>query len=112
LATHSVEPIRLSPNDRTILKGALSRVPALKERRVELWGRIRELNERLMRLELHDMEDPASPVRICEFEPDLWDDVYEMLGVEETVKVFGIETTQISLIRVIDLVRPDPAEQT
>ena len=65
-----------------------------------------------MRFELHDVKHPASPVRVCEFEPDLWDDVYEMLGVEETVYVFGIETTPTSLIRVIDLIRPDSANQT
>lgn len=111
LATQSVEPIRLSRSARSILNGALSRVPAPKERRVELTGRIRELNERLMRFELHEVEHPASPIRVCEFEPDLWDDVYEMLGVEETVEVFGIETTPTSLIRVIDLIRPDLADQ-
>ncbi len=109
LATQSVEPIRLSRSARSILNGALSRVPALKERRVELVGRIRELNERLMRFELHDVNHPASPVRVCEFEPDLWDDVYEMLGIEETVDVFGIETSSTSIIRVMDLIRPNLA---
>ncbi len=112
LATRSVEPIRLSRGVRNILNGALSRVPDMKKRRVELTGRIRELNERLMRFELHDVTTPAATVRVCEFEPDLWDGVYEMLGVEETVDVFGTETGPTSIIRVIDLIRPDIADPT
>ncbi len=110
LATQAVEPIRLSRSARSILNGALSRVPPMKERRVELTGRIRELNERLMRFELHDMMQPSSIVRVCEFEPDLWDDVYEMLGVEDAVDVFGIETSPTSIVRVIDMIRPDSAD--
>jgi hypothetical protein len=112
LATQSLEPIRLSRSARNILNGALSRVPAVMERRVELTGRIRELNERLMRFELHSVAHPTSIVRVCEFEPDLWDDVYEMLGVEETVTVFGIETSPTSIVRAIDLIRPDSANPT
>jgi hypothetical protein len=112
LATQSVEPIRLSRSARSILNGALSRVPAMRERRVELTGRIRELNERLMRFELHEVAPTSPIVRVCEFEPDLWDDVYEMLGVEETVEVLGIETSPTSIVRVIDLLRPDPADRT
>ena len=109
LATRSMEPIRLSRNARSILNGAMSRVPAMKERRVELTGRIRELNERLMRFELHDVKHPPSTVRVCEFDADLWDAVYEMLGVEETVNVLGIETSMTSIVRVIGLIRPDTA---
>lgn len=112
LATQSVEPVRLSRTARSILNGAMSRVPAMKERRVELRGRIRELNERLMRFELHDVKHPPAPIRVCEFNTDLWDDVYEMLGVEETVDVFGIETSPTSIVRVIDLIRPDAADAT
>ncbi|MEO6808436.1 MAG: hypothetical protein ABI353_04930 [Isosphaeraceae bacterium] len=107
LATRSVEPIRLSRNVRSILNGALSRIPDLKEQRVELRGRIRELNEKLMRFELHEEKIPVPTVHVCVFEPDLWDDVYEMLGVGETVDVFGIESGSTSLVRVIDLIRPD-----
>lgn len=111
LATQSVEPIRLSRSTRNILNGALSRVPAMKERRIALTGRIRELNERLMRFELH-LETPSAPVvRVCEFEPDLWDDVYDMLGVEDTVAVFGIETSPTSIVRVIDFIRPDAIDR-
>lgn len=112
LATQSIEPIRLSRSVRGILNGALSRVPDMKVRRVELTGRIRELNERLMRFELHDVTTPASTFRLCVFEPDLWDDVYEMLGVEETVDVFGIEAGPASIIRVIDLIRPETVAPT
>lgn len=112
LATQSIEPIRLSRSARSILNGALSRVPAMRERRVELTGRIRELNERLMRFELHDETHPTPIIRVCEFEPDLWDDVYEMLGIEETVDVFGIETSPTSIVRVIDMLRPDTSDPT
>jgi hypothetical protein len=105
-------PIRLSRNLRSILNGAMSRVPAMKERRVELKGRIRELNEKLMRFELHDVRQPPSPVRVCEFDTELWDDVYEMLGVEETVDVLGIETTPTSIVRVSDLIRHGAADST
>lgn len=112
LATRSLEPIRLSRSVRSILNGAMSRVPAMKERRVELTGRIRELNERLMRFEIHDVKHPPSPVRFCEFDADLWDAVYEMLGVEETVNVLGIETSPTSPVRVLGLIRPDTADLT
>jgi hypothetical protein len=107
LATRSVEPVRISRSARSILNGAMSRVPAMKERRVELTGRIRELNERLMRFELHDVKHTPSTVRVCEFDADLWDAVYEMLGVEETMDVFGIETSPASIVRVIDLIRSE-----
>lgn len=107
LATRSIEPIRLPRSARSILNGAMSRVPALRERRVNLTGRIRELNERLMRFELHDVERRPSSVRVCEFDVDFWDDVYEMLGVEETVEVLGVETSPTSIVHVIDLIRPD-----
>jgi hypothetical protein len=110
LATRSAQPIRISHSARSILNGALSRVPAMRERRVELTGRIRELNERLMRFELHAMSHQASMVRVCEFDPNLWDDVYEMLGVEVAVNVLGIEKSPTSNIRVIDLIRPDTAD--
>ncbi len=110
MATQSVEPIKLTRSDRSILNGALSRIPAMKEHRVELKGRIREVNEHLMRFELHDETTPNVLVRVCIFEPDLWDDVYEMLGVEDTVDIFGIETGPTSTVRVIDLIRPDVAE--
>jgi hypothetical protein len=106
LATRSVDPIRLPRSARSILNGALSRVPATKERRVELTGRIREVNEKLMRFELHVATLPTGSVRVCEFEADLWDDVYEMLGDEEAVDVIGIETSPTSIIRVFDLIRP------
>ncbi|SIO25924.1 hypothetical protein SAMN05444166_3298 [Singulisphaera sp. GP187] len=106
LATRSTQPIKLTRSYRSILNGALSRIPAMKERRVELKGRIREVNERLMRFELHDVSTP-NLFRICVFEPELWDDVYEMLGVEDEVDIFGIETSLTSTVRVIDLIRPD-----
>jgi hypothetical protein len=109
LATRSAEPVRLPRRARTILNGAMSRVPALMERRVELKGRIRELNEKLMRFELHD-EEHSSPVRICKFDADFWDEVYEILGVEETVIVRGVETSPTSNVHLIDLIRPDPAD--
>jgi hypothetical protein len=112
LATHTAGPVRLSRGTRSILNGAMSRIPVTKERRVELSGRIRELNERLLRFELHDVKHPPAAFRVCEFEAEFWDDVYEMLGVEETVKVFGIETGPTSVVRVIDLIRPDAAQPT
>ena len=105
MATQSAEPIRLSSSARSILNGALSRFPAMKECRIEVIGRVRELNERLMRFELHTDTHPASTVRVCEFEPDLWDDVYELLGAAKTVTVLGIETSPSSLLRVIKLIR-------
>jgi hypothetical protein len=110
LATQSTVPIRLSRSARSILNGALSRVPAMRERVVKLTGRIRELNERLMRFELHDMTHPAPTFRVCDFESDLWDDVYEMLGVDESVDVLGIETNPTSSIRVIEMIRPDTVD--
>jgi len=90
----------------------MSRVPALKEWRVKLTGRIRELNERLMRFELHDVVHRPTTVRVCEFDVDFWDDVYEMLGVEETVDVLGVETSPTSIVHVIDLIRPYIADAT
>jgi len=112
LATRSVEPIYLPRSARSILNGAMSRVPALKEWRVKLTGRIRELNERLMRFELHDVVHRPTTVRVCEFDVDFWDDVYEMLGVEETVDVLGVETSPTSIVHVIDLIRPYIADAT
>ena len=109
LATKSSQPIILSHIYRNILNGALSRIPAMRERRVELKGRIREVNERLMKFELHIASVPNT-VRICEFEPNLWDDVHEMLGDEEAVNIFGVETSPTSAIRVIDLIRPAIAD--
>ena len=109
LATRSLQPVKLTRSYRSILNGALSRIPAMKESRVELTGRIREVNERLLRFELHLASAPNS-FRVCVFEPDLWDDVYEMLGVEEMVDVFGIETSPSSVVRVLDLIRPDGAD--
>jgi hypothetical protein len=64
------------------------------------------LNEKLMRFELHDVNQPPLPVRACEFEAEVWDDVYEMLGVEDTVDVLGLETSSTSIVRVLDLKRP------
>lgn len=107
MATRSVEVVRLSQTARIIVNGALSRIPALQERRVELKGRIRELNEKLMRFELHAVNSAPALVRICEFEPELWDDIYERLGVEESVDVLGIETSSASIVRVLDLIRPE-----
>ena len=106
LATRSTQPIKLTRSYRSILNGALSRIPTTKEHRVKLTGRIREVNERLMRFELHDVSATNS-FRLCVFEPDLWDDVYEMLGVEDAVDVFGIETSPTSTVRVIDMIRPE-----
>lgn len=103
LATQTLEPVRLSRKLRVVLNAAISRLPARLERRVELKGRIREVNEKLMRFELHDANEPPSFVRVCEFEAELWDDVYEMLGVEQTVDVLGLETGPNSIVRVIDL---------
>lgn len=108
LATTSSQPIKLTRSYRSILNGAMSRIPAMKEMRVELTGRIREVNERLMRFELYIGSIPNS-FRVCVFEPDLWDDVYEMLGVEDTIDIFGIQTSPTSTVRVIDLIRPDVA---
>lgn len=110
LATRSAEPVRLSRTARSIVNGALSRIPAMKEQRVELKGRIRELNEKLMRFELHGVKQPPSPVRVCQFEPELWDDVYELLGVEESVDVLGMQTSPTSIVRVLDLLRPEPVD--
>ena len=110
LATLSVEPIRLSRSVRSILNGALSRIPAMRERRVELTGRIRELNERLMRFELHSVATPAPIIRVCIFEQDLWDEVYESLGTGNPVDVLGIERDPASTIRVINLIRPDTVD--
>lgn len=106
LATRTIEPMRLTRRSRSVVNGAISRLPAMSERRVELKGRIRELNEKLMRFELHDVNLPPSAVRVCEFEAEIWDDVYEMLGVEETVDVFGLETSSTSIVHVLDLKRP------
>ena len=78
----------------------------MTERRVELKGRIREINEKLVRFELHDVNSPPLPVRICEFDAEIWDDVYEMLGAEDTVDVLGLETSAASIVRVLDLKRP------
>jgi len=75
------------------------------ERRVELTGRIRELNEKMMRFELHDIVQSTSSTRICEFDSELWDDVYEMLGAQMTVNVFGTETDGNSIVHVLDLIR-------
>lgn len=107
LATKTAGPIRLSRNARSIVNGAMSRIPAAKERRVTLRGRIRELNERLMRFELHFEINSHPSHRNCEFDPELWDEVYEMLGVEIAVEVRGTETGPTSLVRVFDLVRLD-----
>ena len=112
LASKSTEPIRLSRSVRSILNGAMSRIPAMKERRVELSGRIREVNERMMRFELHDVKYPPSPFRVCEFEADLWDDVYEMLGVEGTVDIIGIEISPTSNVYVFKQIRPEPTDPT
>jgi hypothetical protein len=106
LATQDLQPVVLSRRARSILAGALSRVPGPKERRVEVNGRIRELNEKLMRFELHS---PA--IRVCEFEPFLWDDVHELLGADEVVFVVGVETGPSSNIRVINLVRSANSEE-
>jgi len=106
LATRTIEPVRLTRRSRGIVNGAISRLPAMTERRVELKGRIREINERLMRFELHDVNQPPLPVRVCEFEAEIWDDVYEMLGVDEAVDVLGLETSPLSIVRVLDLKRP------
>ncbi len=112
LAIQSAEPVRLSRNVRSILNGAMSRIPATKQRRVELSGRIREVDERMMRFELHDEKLTPATIRVCEFDPDLWDDVYEMFGVEETVDVIGIETNPSSNVRVLSLIRPEIADPT
>ena len=105
LATSTVEPVRLTRRSRGVVNGAISRLPAMIERRVDLQGRIREINEKLMRFELHDVNQPPSPFRVCEFEAEIWDDVYEMLGVEETVEVLGLETSTSSIVRVLNLKR-------
>lgn len=110
LATKAVEPVRLSRNARSIVNGAMSRIPSAKEHRITLQGRIRELNERLMRIELHFEINSLATHRVCEFDPALWDDVYEMLGVEMTVDVLGIETSPASIVRVLDLIRPNLAD--
>ena len=70
LASRSIEPIRLSRTARSIVNGAMSRIPAMKERRVELTGRIREVNEKLMRFELHEVKHGSSEVRVCQFEAE------------------------------------------
>lgn len=106
MASDSFEPFRLIRTSRSIVNGALARIPNNQEQRVELKGRIRELNERLMRFELHNIDNPPKPFRVCEFDNNLWDDVYEMLGVEETVDVLGVETSSTSIVRVLDLIRP------
>lgn len=106
LASRTIEPVRLTRRSRGIVNGAISRLPAMTERRVELNGRIRELNEKLMRFELHDVSQPPMPLRVCEFEAEMWDDVYEILGVEETVDVLGLETSPSSIVRVLNLERP------
>jgi len=106
LATRTIEPVRLTRRSRGVVNGAISRLPAMTERRVELKGRIREINEKLMRFELHDVNQPPSPVRVCEFDAEIWDDVYEMLGVEESVDVLGLETSPSSIVRILNLKRP------
>jgi hypothetical protein len=105
LATDSADPVRLSRASRSIVNGAASRLPDMKEQKVSLTGRIREVNEKLLRFELHDLTNPPSPTRVCQFEPELWDEVYELLGVEESVEVLGIETSSTSHVRVLNLIR-------
>jgi len=78
----------------------------MTEKRVDLKGRIREINEKLMRFELYDVNQPPSPFRVCEFDAEIWDDVYEMLGVEDTVDVLGLETSPSSIVRILNLKRP------
>jgi hypothetical protein len=58
-----------------------------------------------MRFELHDENQHPSTVRVCEFEAEIWDDAYEMLGVEDSVDVLGLETSPSSIVRVLDLKR-------
>jgi len=77
----------------------------MTEKRVDLKGRIREINEKLMRFELYDVNQPPSPFRVCEFDAEIWDDVYEMLGVEESVDVLGLETSPSSIVRILNLKR-------
>jgi hypothetical protein len=105
LACSPGKPIRLSQNARNILNGALSRLPLPEERVISIPGLVRELNERLMRFELHPNDGHASQFRICEFEPDLWDRVYEALGSPEMVEVIGVEAGPASPVRVIDLIK-------
>lgn len=111
LATRSAEPIRLSRAARSIVNGALSRIPAAVQVHRVLRGRIRELDKERMRFELHVVGNLPSLVYVCKFEPDLWDDVYEMLGVEESVEIQGTETSSSRIVRVIALIRSEFTSQ-
>jgi hypothetical protein len=96
-------PILLTRSSRGVVNGALSRLPRVQESRVTLEGSVRELDADKMSFILRDQDKEGDKGRECRFDFELWDNIYELLGVDVRVVVLGIQTSPTSPIHVIDL---------
>lgn len=102
LVRHPAKPFRVTKQHRLFVNAAASRLPVVRESHVILRGHVRELDADRLQFRLRDLADDTSAGRVCQFEADLWDDVYDLLGVNARVEVSGRETSPISVVNITD----------
>ncbi len=95
-----------------LVNGAIATLPAVRETTVQLIGSVRELDADKLHFLLRNLENEADPGRVCHFEPDLWDDVYDLLGVDAKVKIVGRQSSPGGVVQVIDLSLMSDAGET
>ena len=103
LVSRQSTPIRLTRDSRSVVNSAIARLPIVRETVVRLEGSVRELNADTMSFILRDLKDGADKGRECRFDADLWDDVYDLLGVEARVAVAGTQFSPTSVVQVAEL---------
>lgn len=96
-------PVRLTRASRSVVNSAIARLPIVRQTIVRLEGSVRELNADTMSFLLRDLDNEADRGRECRFEADLWDNVYDLLGLDARVAVAGTQTSPTSIVQVADL---------
>jgi hypothetical protein len=86
----TTRPLKLTRENRRAVAGALREMPIREPHRLNLTGRIRELDKDRLSFELRDIVEREQPSRRFLFDDSLLDDVEEAFEGEEFVRVTGL----------------------